>query len=125
MSKFPFTPAGVEDKCEELYSLSDAALEAEATAVRTNFRSWMNDNFVLDSAQLTYLNGMNNTVLDFYGEQCAFCFLHRLPIYLEIPPAVPFYSKWTGSRNDIKAQTNGEGKQTITGSLTFTMVYEP
>lgn len=123
MSTYPFTPKGVNDRLDDLYLLSDEDLALEADAIRSDFRDWMVTNFIFDTTQLAFLNGMNNNVVNYYGEQCSICFLYRLPIILDMPPPVPSYSKWTGSRNDFLMETDGNGNEVVTGSLTFTISY--
>jgi|SRR5690606_14609559 len=123
MPLFPFTPVGVSDKVDELYALSDGALNVEAAAIRTDFRLWVSDNFSLDTSQTAYLNSMSNDAVKYYGEQCGLCFTHRLPITLVYPVPVPGYIKWVTSENDIVVDTDATGQIEVSGSFSFIVNY--
>lgn len=124
---YPLTAQGVADQLEELYALSNPDLADEADAIQTDFRTWIVDHFTLSSAQLTYLAGMAQKDVEYFGQQCAFCFIHRLNISLvyPAPPAPSGYGKWTESTNSTKLIANGSGGTGATGELVFTMVYIP
>lgn len=125
MSLSPFTPAGVQDKLNEIYALPDPQLALESYAIKLDFRKWMKDNFVLSPDQVIFLDNMNNSAIDYYGEQCSLCFSHRLAITLNYPPApeLPNISKWPEATNSLLVATDGAGNLKVSGSLTFTMVY--
>lgn len=120
------TPANVDQKITELYALPDADLFEQATAIERNFRTWLSSNFKLTSEQLTYLTNMDDEVVNYYGAQSALCFRHRLPIILvyPTPPINPSYKKWTEATDTIAVGGDGTGNSTVTGSLTFTMIYK-
>ncbi|PWN64125.1 hypothetical protein [Chryseobacterium viscerum] len=126
MSLFPFSPVGVEDMLTQLYSLPDAALSVHAKAIKLSFKQWMKHRFILNENQLRFLGGISNEVSASYGEQCSFCFLHRLDIKLVSPlePEVPGYAKWIGSDSTISVKTDGTGESVISGGLTFTVSYQ-
>jgi len=127
MPLYPFTPAGVQDKLDELYALTNTQLAAEAESIKEDFRAWIKSAFILNNDQKDFLDDMNDSAITYYGEQCSLCFLHRLDITLIYPdpPAKPGYAKWPEATNNIVVAADGNGKLTVTGSLTFTMVYEP
>jgi len=122
---YPFTPQGVQDKLEELYALSDAALFVQAAAIEADFSSWIVSNFSLSPEQEVFLDDMNEEALNYFGSQCALCFRHRLPITLVYPspPTTPGYAKLPESSNNIKVNSDNAGNIEVTGSLTFTMIY--
>jgi hypothetical protein len=124
---YPLTSQGVVDLLEELYELSDPDLALQAEAVQTDFRTWVSDNFDLSGSQVTYLSGMSENDVTYFGQQIAFCFIHRLNISFEYPspPEPTGYGKWTESTNSTKLTANGSGGTTASGELVFTMVYIP
>lgn len=125
MKQFPFTPKGVEDKLNELYALSDSALDLQADAIETNFKLWIAQNFLLNPAQATFLTGIDDPAARYYGQQCSICFQHRLDIVLiyPLPPINPGYAKWPVSSNTIKIEVDDTGQVIASGVLTFTMTY--
>jgi hypothetical protein len=124
---YPLTSQGVVDLLEELYELSNQDLADQADAIETDFRTWVAENFTLTSPQLTYLGGMAEKDVIYFGQQCAFCFIHRLNISFEypLPPEPTGYGKWTESTNSTKLQANGSGGTTASGELVFQMVWYP
>lgn len=125
MSKFPFTTEGVQDKLVELYALSDEDLNLQADKIESNFEVWMDENFILNSAQKTFMNNMNEEVLKYYGSQCATCFRHRLTITLDYPlPPAQGYAKWPESSNTLKVSGDEMGNSIFSGTLAFTMKYK-
>ncbi|PIF45354.1 hypothetical protein CLU96_2356 [Chryseobacterium sp. 52] len=125
MQLFPLTPVGVEDKLNELYSLPEADVLVQAEAIRLDFKNWMKDSFILSNNQMLFLEGINDAVALYYGQQCSFCFIHTLDIRLIYPdpPENLRYAKWTGLANDLEVKGNGMGETDISGTLTFTMSY--
>ena len=124
MSKQPMTPAGVDDKINALYLLSDTALQAEADAVQADFKAWIKTGFILSPKQADYLATLNSQIAAYFGSQTSICFSNRLPSELIYPePPTGEYSKWTGSSNSLAVKSDGSGKPTATGSLTFEFTY--
>lgn len=125
MSKFPFTTEGVQDKLVELYALSDEDLNLQADKIEVLFEEWMNENFILSTAQKTFISNMKEEVINYYASQCALCFRHRLPINLDYPlPPAPGYAKWPESSNTIKVSADDNGNSIFSGALAFTMLYK-
>lgn len=125
MPLFPFTSQGVEDLLDQLYALPNSKLAEEATAISTNFKAWVATKFSLTTAQLAYLDDMDETATDYYGLQCGFCFENRLQIILNYPekPQNPSYTKWNTSTNNIMVQADGNGQSNISGEMVFTLTY--
>lgn len=119
----PFTPQGVADKLETLYSLSDALLFVEADFIELDFKSWMENNFALNPSQTDYLHSIKEEAINYYGSQCALCFRHRLDIILIYPTPTPGFAKLPETTNTIKVIADNAGNIEVTGSLTFTMIY--
>jgi len=123
-TKQPFTPAGVTAKTTELYALSDSLLAAEADAVASDFRSWVNANFTLSTPQSAFLAGINDYAARYYGSQCSVAFIARLTVALSVgvepfPPSI----KWVLSESTLVVETNSAGDLKTTGSLTFKIEY--
>lgn len=125
MTPFPFSALGVEKMLTQLYALPDNYLSAQAEAIKLDFKRWMKERFILTENQLHFLKGISNEVSLSYGEQCSFCFLHRLDIKLVSPvsPEGPGISKWITSESTIAVKTNGTGESVVSGGLTFTISY--
>lgn len=120
---YPFTPTGASDLLAALYALSDADLQIEADALRSDFKSWVETKFTLDSDQTAYLNGMNDNMTHYLSEQCHLCLINRLTINLEKPPTPSGYQgKWFKTRNSI--ETSSESGLEATGSFTIEVVYK-
>jgi len=124
MSLAPFTSAGVKQKTTELYALSDAALAVEANSVKTDFRLWMTNNFILDSTQTTYLNNLSDDATNYLGGQSAFCFVNRLPIILIEGTPAPGLTKWVHTENTAKIAANDNGDFSAEGTFIIKIVYE-
>ncbi|WP_461791360.1 hypothetical protein [Pedobacter sp.] len=109
----------------DLYALPPARLAAQATAVKTDFKKFVTDNFTLTNDQKVYLNGLNGQVAQYFGDQCWFCFLYQLNITLVYPDSPsPAYAKYVESKSTAKLTTGLVGDPTATGELTFTMIYK-
>lgn len=124
--KYPFTESGVEDLLNSLYALPDTELELEAVEIELDFKGWMETHVDLSAEQILFMDGIKEEAINYYGSQCALCFRHRLEIKLiyPTPPTTPGYAKFPDTSNDIRIITDSNGGMTVTGSLTFTMVYQ-
>jgi len=80
----PLTPTGLQDKLDELYALSDPALQIEAETIRTDFRPWMNANFDLTPSQETYLDNLPDDFVHPLACNSSAAVMFRLPITLTI-----------------------------------------
>lgn len=125
MALFPFSEMGVSGKLNEIYNLPGPDVLVQAEQIKNDFIAWISNSFALSLAQLQYLNHLSEEVAGYYGQQCAFCFINRLPIVLVYPeaPSAPGYTKWTVVSDSIRVGTDGDGNSEITGTLTFTMIY--
>lgn len=124
---YPLNSRGAAELIAYLYSLPDNELQAAAAAIRSDFKTWVTKHFSLTNEQKSYLAAMPNTATQYFGDQCSFCFIHRLNVTLDYPapPAPTGYGKWTESTSSTKLITNDDGDQEATGELKFTMVYRP
>jgi len=125
MEKFPFTPLGVSSALDYFYKLPDSELQAEAASIRSDFKGWITDKFNLSSSQSLFLRNIGEITSQYYGDQCSFCFIGRLPITLDYPnpPTAPGYAKWIESASTVKTSTDGNGNDLATGELIFKIVY--
>lgn len=82
MQKVPFTPAGVSDLLTQIYALPDPQLQQEAAACAANFRSWIENNFVLDVSQLAFLENIDDQFIAAAASEVQYFILGRLPISL-------------------------------------------
>ena len=122
---YPLTSRGVSELLENLYALPDNDLELQAIEIKTNFRSWVEKNFSLSQGQINYLNAMPDNSVQYFGDQCWFCFIHRLNITLDYPaaPTQIRVGKWTGGTSSTKLITNDSGNQEASGGFSFNMTY--
>jgi hypothetical protein len=118
------TPDGVAAKIAEIYAMTTTNRLAEATAVETNFKTWVSDNFNLSTDQTTVLTGISNLAASNYGYNLAISFRNKLEVALIWPaPPSPPPTKWLKMTNNILIATNGSGDYEATGSLTFAFEY--
>lgn len=122
---YPLTSRGVSELLENLYSLPDSDLKLQAIEIKTNFRSWVEKNFSLSQGQINYLNSLPDDSVQYFGDQCWFCFIHRLNITLDYPsaPTQTRVGKWTGGTSSTKLITNDSGNQEASGGFSFDMTY--
>ena len=122
---YALTPNGVNQLLTDLYALPPSQLSVKATAVKADFRRFVTDNFILSNDQKTYLNGLNDQVVEYFGDQCWFCFLYKLKITLVYPdPPTPAYTKYVEAKSSAKLTVAPVGDPVATGELTFTMIYK-
>lgn len=120
MTVQPLTPDGVEDKLAEVYALSTINRNAQADLIESGFKTWVSDNFSLDTPQTAFLTGMSSTAATNYGRNAALCFRNLLDIAFIYPtPPTPAPTKWLKMTNDLLISTNASGTLEVTGSLTF------
>ncbi|ASS47639.1 MAG: hypothetical protein A3D31_17595 [Candidatus Fluviicola riflensis] len=122
---YPLTALGVAELLKKLYALPNNELNIEALAIKANFRNWVSTHFELAEMQLSYLNSMPDNSVQYFGDQCWFCFIHRLDITLDYPSAQSQtrVGKWTGGSSSTKLITNNEGNEEPSGSFSFSMIY--
>lgn len=85
MEKFPFSPAGIQDLLTQIYGLPDPQLNQEAASVAADFRSWIKNNFELESSQVSYLDNIDNRFIVYSAVKVQHFILNRLPITLIKP----------------------------------------
>ena len=124
MAKQNFTPAGVQAKVAELYALSDANLQTEENAMRSDFRSWLSTNFSLTADQAAYLAKMDIRFLQYAGQLTATAASGKLPISLTAPtPPDKSSSKLIRTGDAPTPKYDSGGGYSVTGSLQFIIEY--
>jgi hypothetical protein len=83
MAQQPFTTAGVAAKQTELYALSDSALSSQADLIRSEFQTWMEDNFSLDSLQQASLASLDADFLDYTSYQVSYAVRRRIDVNVD------------------------------------------
>lgn len=121
MAQVPFTTAGVQQKQTELYALPDSQLTAQADLIRADFRQWIKDNFTLDTAQQTYLDGIDDRWIQLASAQSAFAIQNRLPIDLYKEPPQDA-SKLVRTSGNLTAEYT-PGGFVPGGTLSFHILY--
>lgn len=121
---YALTPNGVAQLLADLYALPSTELMAKAKAVKTDFKKFVADNFTLSDAQKTYLDGLNDQVSEYFGDQCWFCFLYKLKVSFVYPdPPTAAYSKYVEGKSSTKVRAGLAGEPEATGELIFTITY--
>jgi hypothetical protein len=82
MNKYTFTPNGLQRLLVFLYGLPDDELQAEAEALRLNFKAWMIRYFEFSPSQIAYLEQMEDVLARYFGTVCGFYVDARWPITL-------------------------------------------
>jgi len=80
MAKVPLTSDGVRAKETELFALDQTALDAEAYALATDFRQWIDANFELTTEELDYLESANEEFIRLLSSIVFVGVRNRLPI---------------------------------------------
>jgi hypothetical protein len=121
MAQQPFTPAGVQAKQAELNALSQQNLQAQANLIRSNFQSWITNNFILNQTQQTYLNQANSEWIKLAAGLTAYAVENKLTVLLAVN-GTPTTFKLIHISNSIVADNSPSGF-TTSGTLTFTITY--
>lgn len=121
----PFTPAGVAQKMTDLYALSNNDLSAEANSVRTDMKAWLAVNFILNTAQHTWLTEVDDQFFSFAAPLTGLAFEHRLEIELIAPNPLPTpgLSKMVRLQDAILPKFSKSGGFTVSGKLTYELEY--
>lgn len=126
MTQVPFTPEGVTQKTTELYALPDAELQQQANLVRSDFKSWMQENFQLTTSQITYLNGIHAHVVRYLSCKTAIAMENRLSIRLTVSgedDGTGGKSKLIRDYDETTVTYSETGSSAITGTLDFEISY--
>lgn len=122
MAKQPWTPTGVTQKQTELDALSNTALLAQADLIRSDLRSWINDNFTLDTTQQSYLAGIDDRWIQLVAAEAGFAVENRRPVTLVIN-GTPSASKLVRPTSDLSCTYSPVSGFTVSGGLTINVVY--
>ena len=128
MAQQPLTPAGVQQKKTDLYALSDSQLITQANLIKSDLRTWLKNNFVLDASQQSYLTGMDEQWIQLAACQTSCAVRNRLPVQFTIPnpPPVPPQpaSKIIRHWHTIVTDYSPNGGFVANGTLYFEMIYQ-
>jgi len=140
MNKYTFTPNGLQRLLVFLYGLPDHELQAEAEALRLNFRAWMILYFEFSPSQILYLEQMEDVLTRYFGTVCGFYVGARWPITsIKEDGAALGRSAGAAERagdppvwkivrsedvlNPDNARAAGDAEPRVTGQLTIEIVY--
>lgn len=120
MAKVPFTPDGVKQKQDQLYSLSDDQLLQEARLISQDILVWATDNFDLSADQVNYFSGMSELGRFAWGAQFAAIVIGRGPVTMD-PPIASSKKVSGGTVSGGTTYNPNTGQTTITvgGTITF------
>lgn len=123
MAKQALTPTGVQAKQSELNQLTDTQLAAEANSIRSDFDSWMDNNFTLSSSQKTYLSNLEVNFKQSLVGNIAFAVGFRRSVTLVIN-GTPSLSKFMRQSPDMVIEQTPSGVVSVpSGGLTITFTY--
>lgn len=123
MKKMIFNAMGIQALQAELYALKDELLYMEATAVTTDFRSWMKSKFEFSLSQIDYLDKLSSDFIYYISQRISFAIAHRLPIYFNQPN---FDNYNSGAEKIIRTsdQTYFSSDGIARGSVSFDVSYK-
>lgn len=118
----PLTPSGVQLKLDELYALSDPALQLEAESLQSDYQGWIAANFTLTTEQQTYLANLDAQFIEYVAFNSAFAMRNRLSMSLAIlnPSAA---SKLVRTVSSMIVTQDPTGGVTISGSFDYEFEY--
>ena len=126
MEKVAFTPAGFKQLESQLYQLSDSALLAEANAILADYITWADEHIILNDAQISYLNSLDDFFIASLASKAAIAFVNRLPLNLVLPE---YYGndeegrgKWFEDASTIIANNTPGEQVTATGELIYNFI---
>jgi len=121
------TPSGVQLKLDELYALSDPALQLEAEALQSDYQGWIAANFSLTPEQQTYLANLDAQFIEYAAFNSAFAMRNRMPMALAVlnPSASSksAASKLVRTNNSMIVTQDPIGGITVTGSFDYEFEY--
>ncbi|OJV55357.1 MAG: hypothetical protein BGO31_20730 [Bacteroidetes bacterium 43-16] len=118
MSKLTLNPENVAALVDQLYALTDSALESEADAIATDFVDWMDGHFDLTTEQYDYINSAPANVRKCWGYSYASTFLTRGPILFGAIPANPVPRRIKELRHNMFGNVSyNDGDKTLDGSI--------
>lgn len=124
MTKQPFTPDGVQAKTTELYALPNPDLQKQSALIYADFRSWITNNFLLESDQATFLSRMDAQFANYCGTETSAAVNFRLPVSITLPDRPSSYSsKYVIINHKLVPRYDTMAGYTLTGSLNFTFGY--
>jgi hypothetical protein len=129
MEKVAFSQAGFKQLESHLYELNDTALKAEANAVLADYITWVDDHVILDTAQIVYLQSLDNIFIASLAAKAATAFVNRLPLNLVLPPDYnqadeEKRGKWFLDSSTIAASATPGEPVSATGELIYEFEYE-
>ncbi len=124
MEKVAFTPSGFKQLETQLYELSDSDLLAEANAVLADYISWADNHIILNTAQISYLNGLDPLFIASLASKAAIAFVNRLPLNLVLPADYDAdedegRGKWFLDSSTITASSSPDSSVQATGELIY------
>src|SRR5690606_21845704 len=116
------TPSGVQLKMDELYALSDPALQLEAESLQSDYQGWIAANFTLTTEQSTYLANLDAKFSEYVAINSALAMRSRvsMPLAILYPSAA---SKLVRTVSSMIVTQDPTGGVTISGSYDYEFEY--
>ncbi len=124
MAKEPLTATGVQQKFNDLYALNDAQLNTEAGLIAANFRQWVKDNFILNTDQESYLDGLDDVFIASAASDTSIAARNRLGITYQPPTTPPGVSKYIRKNSSLVVVYDPVNGTVASGSVSFEAYYE-
>lgn len=121
MAQQPFTPTGVQAKQTELYALSNNDLLTQANLIRSDLRTWVKNNFILDQTQQAFLSSIDNRWIQETAAETGFAVENRLPVTLTTKGSGS--GKLIHKGGSLGCDYSATGGFVASGSLAFTVTY--
>lgn len=126
MIKFPFSEAGVHDLFSTLYYLPDELLDIEVIAMEHDFKQWVAAHFLLEQAQLEYLNNLPDSFTEEAARFTTIAVSNRLQIILNKPAESDIIirkGKLISTQNTLDTSFSETDGKITTGEVIFTISY--
>ncbi|MBE8722693.1 hypothetical protein [Sphingobacterium pedocola] len=116
---YSFDTQGVDAKMKDLYAKPDAAIEAEAVSVSSDFVAWIVLNFYLTEEQVIYLKSLGPAFAESNGNDLAFAFRNRLDVTLTKGDISARTIKFIRKEQNVTTVSEPEQASDIAGSIDY------
>lgn len=124
MAKVPLTPAGIDQKQNELYALNRTQLDIEASKISADFRAWVNDNIQLTEVEQAYWKDAGSDFVRFISGLVSVSVRNRIrtDFIIENPQRIGVKRLLAELR--IDSTYTWQGSLNVNGKLSLKISYE-
>lgn len=116
---YSFDTQGVDAKMNDLYAKTDAAVEAEAVSVSSDFFAWIILNFYLTEEQIIYMKSLGSAFAESNGNDLAFAFRNRLDVTLTKGDISARTIKFIRKEQNVTTVSEPEQASDVAGSIDY------